>query len=561
MSARGVLGALLMVLATATGCSDDNGGGQDLGAPDSAATEDTAQLCQDGQDNDGDQAVDCADPDCSRFAFCGQDGGPASEVGTPDGLQPDGGPAPDAQPDAGQLEPLPDCPSGCGTDEVCWGKACVPTGPTKNCGSSKFGSGLPSTGVVYVDASHAGTSTGTMAQPFKTIAAALGAASPTSNVIAVATGTYKEDLNITESVEIRCRCATQVTIEGKLAVPSTGVASDLVVVIDGCSITPPGFAGARGTCSGNGDPKGIAVGNVNHTVSLLVRDSIVAGWCSGIAFSLNRNLPVPSTAPLPLLCVTRSNLLANVRGLDLKEAPPPYGKGWPDGECQGVAQTVAAERSRVSTNESGVIAAGGARDVALRGNLIRDNGQGLAQPTGFLGIGIYLGNAVSAVVESNRIEDNANRGVGIANLTSVPGTSVQIGKNAVARNAGAGIQIQQLQAQQPVQVTNNLIKDTKVLAGVPGGDGIQVTKNAGVPYDVSIQGNTIEGSARHGVILDGIGGAVSGNTISGSGQYGVVLQQSSATASSNTYQSNTAGNLVSHTTAVDQCGTLPDPLP
>lgn len=35
-----------------------------------AQTENTAQTCQDGSDNDGDGHVDCGDQDCSAFVFC-----------------------------------------------------------------------------------------------------------------------------------------------------------------------------------------------------------------------------------------------------------------------------------------------------------------------------------------------------------------------------------------------------------------------------------------------------------------------------------------------------------
>ena len=57
--------------------------------------ENTAELCKDGKDNDGDGYADCKDQDCWVFVFCvKKDGGPPKPDGP--GPKPDGpGPKPD----------------------------------------------------------------------------------------------------------------------------------------------------------------------------------------------------------------------------------------------------------------------------------------------------------------------------------------------------------------------------------------------------------------------------------------------------------------------------------
>lgn len=64
-------GRVLVVVGLAVGC----------GAGSKATVEDTAEECSDGRDNDRDGHVDCADQDCSQFAFCLEpDGGPDADT-------------------------------------------------------------------------------------------------------------------------------------------------------------------------------------------------------------------------------------------------------------------------------------------------------------------------------------------------------------------------------------------------------------------------------------------------------------------------------------------------
>jgi hypothetical protein len=87
---------------------------------------------------------------------------------------------------------------------------CVPI-DGMGCGSGAFGNVADAPGTVYVDGSFVGSSDGSKAKPFPTVAAAL-ATSPARVVIAA--GTYAEPLVIGKSVEVVGRCASMVTLTG-----------------------------------------------------------------------------------------------------------------------------------------------------------------------------------------------------------------------------------------------------------------------------------------------------------------------------------------------------------
>lgn len=260
----------LISLLLAAACSDDSAPGDaapgDGGGPDQGpAVEDTKQLCQDGKDNDGDKFIDCKDQDCWAFAFCqNNDSGPRD--GTPLEGQPadlplvDNAAAVDQQPDAPAadqaatpdkavtadqaLKPdasvkaaLPGCPAGCLRSEVCMANKCVKIGPTKGCGAGPWQPGLGSN-TVYVNGAHAGPSSGTAAQPFKTINAALAALKSNQKVIAVAAGIYVEDLFVDRDLDLRCRCPSKVTIAGSVEVRHLSP-KNREVTIDGCRVVAP----------------------------------------------------------------------------------------------------------------------------------------------------------------------------------------------------------------------------------------------------------------------------------------------------------------------------------
>lgn len=561
-------GLVLWLVGALFGCNGENGGAADGGARDGpAGHEDTAALCQDGLDNDSDGKTDCADSDCAAFVFCSGDGG-VEDGPAGDGPSPGDGPQVDWPIADGPKTPLPGCPQGCAANQVCLNNACVITGPTKACGTSKYSSGLPASGVLYVDGAYTGASDGTMSQPFKTISAALNVinnwsadAGVAPTTVAVAKGTYTEDLTITRSADIVCRCPQgpdAVTIAGKIAATNSGSAT-MSLVIDGCTIQPPGFSGSAATCSGL-DPRGVAVTSPGVSpVPLLLHHSVIQGFCVGLHYNVPK-----TTSPAPV-CVSHSLLVTNVEGMRVTEAtsslsnPQAWKFPW-TAACSGVTQAVAMELTTVGKNAVGFIAEGGAREVFLRGNIVSQND--LAGTTNTrAGIGVYLGNAVDAVLSENVIRQNAAQGIGIINLQTMPKATVKLTANRIEANAVAGIQVERLQVDQPVELTKNVVTGTKKLAGAYG-DGILVTVgNGNTSFKVTIQDNTVEASDRNGVLLDGVGGNVDGNTIAASGNYGVVLQQSGATVGSNSFSGNAVGDQISYASTIEAVSSLPEPIP
>ena len=105
--------------------------------------------------------------------------------------------------------PPEECPPGM----VAWpgDSACHEVSP---CGAGAWGDVQ---GDLYVDAGFGGMSTGTMAAPFATIGDALAQAS-NGDTIAIAAGTYNEDVFVTRSVTLQGKCTAEVTISGQTEV-------------------------------------------------------------------------------------------------------------------------------------------------------------------------------------------------------------------------------------------------------------------------------------------------------------------------------------------------------
>lgn len=549
------------------------------------------------------------------LAGCSDDAQHPVDLGSDTG-QPDGG----VEPDLSQ-QPIPDlgfpgCAPPCAAGEVCNAGKCEVPGPALTCGSSDYPSGLPSdgSGVIYVNASHTGSSDGTKSAPFKTIAAALakatappgpspdagvkvndGGAAPDGTVaarpiIAVATGIYEEELQISTSVDLRCRCSDKVRITGPVTVKAE--TSTINVVIEGCEIAPKGhlqqpsdwgtcYTSSKKSCKQPADctspeicdpvdlecvhamadkDRGLKMlSGEAHGVRLAVRDSVVAGWCNGI------HLNTGSTSA-SALCLSRSRIWGNHKGLEVENAPPISGKAVAP-ECTGLEEAVAATLSQIDHNEyAGVYTRSLARGVGLRANMIAASGR-LQTPGGLKttsepgGFGVYLGNTSSTHIEANVIRENEDVGIGMINSEVIADTTFEIRDNLLADNGNAGISLQQLQATKEVKIINNQVSGTRERDGTDG-DGIQVLVAHGTSYKVRVEGNQMTGSKRNGVVLDGVSGAVDSNIIAGSGGYGVLLQQAPAvTVGPNTFGSNTKGNVYKSQNPVELCGALPLPLP
>jgi hypothetical protein len=122
-------------------------------------------------------------------------------------------------------------------------KGCVPIDGPAGCGTGTWGNIPDDPMNVYVDPSYAGNDgDGSMAKPVTTIAAALSRVQPGGRV-ALAAGTYMEQVSVETPVEIAGRCPSMVTIVG------TGLDTTYPVVvwvdagpstIRGVTITGPG---------------------------------------------------------------------------------------------------------------------------------------------------------------------------------------------------------------------------------------------------------------------------------------------------------------------------------
>jgi hypothetical protein len=151
--------------------------------------------------------------------------------------------------------------------------------PVAECGDGKWGA-IPVAGTtVYVDASYVGESDGSAAKPFTAISDAINAASADA-IVAIAEGTYAENVTVTRAVRLWGRCPDKVSIvgSGTFALDITASAE-----VHNLSITGPdvavGVADAtvlldRVRIHDAGD-RGLDVENLGKPTSVTVRDSLI----------------------------------------------------------------------------------------------------------------------------------------------------------------------------------------------------------------------------------------------------------------------------------------------
>jgi len=143
----------------------------------------------------------------------------------------------------GWCEPvLPSGACAVGTMEVIGSATCQPIG---DCGTGAYGTIQTDSKTLFVDQTYAGGgSDGTQAKPYTTLGDALQAA-PSGAQIAVAAGTYQEDLAIKQPLTIEGRCAQKVVIKGQSS-SAAAVEIQAKVTLRGLTVTGPG-EGIRAT--------------------------------------------------------------------------------------------------------------------------------------------------------------------------------------------------------------------------------------------------------------------------------------------------------------------------
>lgn len=189
---------------------------------------------------------------------------------------------------------LPASPCGPGTMAVPGDSACH---PVSSCGEGTWGSIPVAAGAVFVDASYTGgASDGSAGKPFRTIQAAIDVASP-GYVVAVAAGTYAEDVKLNRRVKLWGRCAEKVSIVG-----SATFALDITVdgEVHGIAVTGPdtaiGLAGARVIADSvwvhDAGGRGIDLEDVGGSASLTLRNSLVEGSAQIGIYAEGSNLTI-----------------------------------------------------------------------------------------------------------------------------------------------------------------------------------------------------------------------------------------------------------------------------
>ncbi len=161
---------------------------------------------------------------------------------------------------------------------------------------------------------------------------------------------------------------------------------------------------------------------------------------------------------------------------------------------------------------AGVLARAGAY-LELRESKVDRNG----------GVGVMMIEA-RGIILNNLVADNAGGGIRVEKALK----QIRIEGNTVQGNHRFGISASELVG----IILNNLVKDTSVAVGDPGGalvaDGIQLL---GPRTDVEVQGNTIEGNGRVGLLMRGeLVGIILNNLVASNGRAGIWMEAGAGNA-------------------------------
>lgn len=167
------------------------------------------------------------------------DAGDCHEAGDGAGIPPDAC-APGFVANDGGCDPvLPAAPCADGEIALPGDAECHELSP---CGTGPWGDIPVDAATIFVDAAYAGgSSDGSQAAPFTTIAAALAVA-PSGGLVAIAQGTYVEDLHLPADTALAGRCASLVGIVGTGAEPATLIAqAGGSAALSGVAVEGPGM--------------------------------------------------------------------------------------------------------------------------------------------------------------------------------------------------------------------------------------------------------------------------------------------------------------------------------
>jgi hypothetical protein len=446
-----------------------------------------------------------------------------------DGFEPDGA--------MGCAPILPDEPCAAGQMAVPGETECHPVMP---CGAGKWGDIPIDATTVHVDGSYSGNdSDGTAAKPWTTVGEGIAAAPPDA-LVAIAAGSYLEDVVVEKPVRLRGVCPSEVEVVGTdagyaalffrpgstgsevrglaltgdklgiLVVGAENIAIEQVWVHDALR-HGVSFEDALGPTSGT---LRASLLELNHVLGVMVRGSVVTiegvvvrgtmpGTTqdngNGIYTDANVDTLAPATALVRNSVVEHNHEVgvsigsdATLEGLVVRGTLPRVsdqqgGRGIHIQET-GAPITALVRSSLVEQNHDVGVAVAGAnatlQGVVVRGTLPRatDNGAGWGI---LVDIDPYTGAPAAALVESSLVENNRDIGVLIASNATFDGLLVRgTLPQASDETGGSGI------VMQPYQ-------DTPPDSGVVRGSVVEGNQQAGVVvsgFDATLEGVVVRGT-------------------------------------------------------------------
>lgn len=326
---------------------------------------------------------------------------------------------------AGWCEPvLPSAACPAGSMAVIGKTTCQPVG---DCGSGDYGTIKIAKDTIHVNAAYSGaTSDGTASTPYKTLAAAVKAAKATGKKghIAMAAGTYKEDVTLDTQVNLEGRCPKLVTLQGTSTDTSTATLTLLKgaggSVVRGVRVTGPAMGvlvkGAnkvllQGIVIDGTGYKGLRADVASSdTAEVTIKDSLVSGCARSGVSVYSSSLTVEG-------CEVRAT----------KSTPSP---------THGVLASVDASLQTPSK-------------LVVKSSVVRANAN--------YGIGAYTSNVT---VERSVISGNAFRGIELAQSGKVSwgGSTGTIKDSLVSANGSAAVMVLNGST---ATVTGAVLRDTR----------------------------------------------------------------------------------------------------
>ncbi|MBI2390950.1 MAG: hypothetical protein HYV09_15270 [Deltaproteobacteria bacterium] len=187
--------------------------------------------------------------------------------------------------------------------------------PLADCGPAPWGEVPTDAPVLYVDQAFAGTSDGTSARPFRTVQAAIDAAGATATTVAIAGGTYVENLDVGKPVRLYGRCPSLVHLRAVDGVKAPAVRVRADAELHRLSVSAPATAAASAVQVSDADAlvERVFIHDVNaiglraqfatRTTRVRVRDVTIArvaglgAWIVGASLDAER-LAVRDVTPL-----------------------------------------------------------------------------------------------------------------------------------------------------------------------------------------------------------------------------------------------------------------------